>query len=118
MRIRLYRKPRGIAKLIVGRAREVGEHIGLNTDTYPGGMPRPGDIIIDPSGSGFALGGAEAECLYEVRNAYLVPIQDHRSDTVLDWEIRATVRPRYARDYEEFIVYPRRGKKPPGGHRH
>ena len=55
---------------------------------------------------------------YEARNACLVPIRDHRGNTVLDWEIRATVRRRDAHDYEEFIVYPGAGKKATSAQRH
>ena len=112
MKIRLYREPRGLAKLIIGRAREVGAHIDLNTDSYPGGMPRAGDIIIDPQGNGQARRGPEAERLYEVRKSYLAPIQNEESNAVLGWEVRTTVQIRTGYDREEFVVYPKTEAKP------
>ena len=112
MKIRLYREPPGLAKLIIGRAREVGAHIELDTDNYPGGMPRTGDVIIDPQGSGQARRGPEAEQLYEVINSYLAPIQNKKSNAVLAWEVRTAVRTRTAYDREEFMVYPKAEAKP------
>ena len=106
MRIRLYRTPRGLASLADQHAREIAEHLALDTSTYPGGRPHAGDVVVDPRDPGLARRPPRAERLYEIDTVYLAPAGRDDTPAPTEWEVRATVRVRAAHDHETLITGP------------
>ena len=103
MRIRLYRMPCFAAAVFSARAREIDGHLPLDSDSYPGAIPRKGDIIADPGTSNDAVDGAHTHQLHEVIDSYVVPVETG-DQPEQGFEIRVNVHSRTAHEHEKELL--------------